>query len=136
MALHDALLLLVTGIASMCLGVVSVVAFSRRGSRSTPPKKSAHEDSPTENLRAALASLQADQAELYATLEKLTTTVKRLSSRAGMRELREQQNDHESSLPPNASKAEVLRHLGLAGKVGPAFAQAQLELETRNKRPN
>jgi hypothetical protein len=94
-----------------------VLVFSRGASRSTRRTKSEPEDSPSQDLRSALASLQADQAELYATLEKLTTTVKRLSSRAGMQELREQRNGHESSgrasgqnpPPTGAPKAELLR---------------------------
>jgi uncharacterized protein YlxW (UPF0749 family) len=140
MGVTDALLLLGTGILSSCLAVGSVLVFSRGASRSTRRTKSEPEDSPSQDLRSALASLQADQAELYATLEKLTTTVKRLSSRAGMQELREQRNGHESSgrasgqnpPPTGAPKAELLRYYGMAGKVGPQFAQAQLDIERRS----
>ena len=80
---------------------------------------------------AALAQLMADQAALYSTLEKLTTTVKRLSSRKGMQDLREREAAPPEAPPVGSDKATLLRHYGMAGKVGPAFAQAQLQLEHR-----
>ena len=74
---------------------------------------------------ANLAKALADQAELFATLGKLTTTVKRLSSRAGMEDLRSRRQD--DAPPPGASKAEIRRHYGFT-RDGPAFASHQLAL--------
>jgi Zn-dependent protease with chaperone function len=78
-----------------------------------------------------LQELEADQVALSSTQEKLSTTVKRLTSRAGMRELRDQKNGSSSDPPRGTSKADLLRHYGMSGKVGPEFAQAQLDYETR-----
>jgi hypothetical protein len=124
----------VTMTASVFCVVVAACARWVLGSRSTPTRKPkpSPEATPTSETHAALAAVQADQAVLFSTLEKLTTTIKRLSSRAGMREIREREQEDSNSAPPvGATKAELLRHYGLAGKVGPAFAQAQLELEHR-----
>lgn len=101
-------------------------------SRSTRPAKRPPSPEPTPNSpsQSEIASLAADQASLFSTLEKLTTTVKRLSSRQGMRETRERR-ESASAPPQGAPKAELLRYYGMSGKVGPAFAQAQLELEAR-----
>jgi hypothetical protein len=85
-----------------------------------------------------LSDLEADQVALSSTQEKLCTTVKRLTSRAGMREHRERENDSSSDPPVGTSKAELLRHYGMAGKVGPEFARAQMEMENAptKRRPN
>lgn len=67
---------------------------------------------------------------MFSTLEKLTTTVKRISSRQGMRDLREREaEDAAAPPPPGTSKAALLRYYGLSGKVGPAFARKQMEFE-------
>jgi len=105
-----------------------VVAVLRMASRSTPPAKRQASPPATPPSEAQLATLAADQAELFSTLGKLTTTVKRLSSRAGMQDYRERAATVEAP-PIGTSKAELLRHYGMSGKVGPAFAQAQLDLE-------
>lgn len=76
--------------------------------------------------------MAADQAALFSTLEKLTTTVKRLSSRNGMRELRE---THATAPPHGASKAQLREFYGISRMSGPEQAQHQLELEA-NKRSN
>jgi len=111
--------------------VCCVVAVSKLASRSTPRAKPKDSPPQTPLSEAQLATLAADQAELFSTLGKLTTTVKRLSSRAGMQELRERREAPEAP-PVGTSKAELLKHYGMSGKVGPAFAQAQLELERKH----
>lgn len=125
----------------LSLVIAACVRWSRGSpSTPTPKRKASPEATLTSETPAALAAVQADQAVLFSTLEKLTTTMKRLSSRAGMRELREkEQADSNSAPPPGASKAEVLRFYKMAGKVGPEFARAQQELELsrgNNERTN
>lgn len=123
----------------LCSLVVFAVVAWRRGSRSTRSAKQPTTPPVTPTSDAVLAQMQADQAALFSTLEKLTTTVKRVSSRAGMRDLREREHAAPEAPPVGASKAELLRHYGMSGKIGPAFAQAQLELETsraETERPN
>lgn len=66
--------------------------------------------------------------ELTSTVETLTESHKRLRSREGMRELRERRKG--AGRPE--TKGELLQRLGLAGKAGPAFAQAQLELNANH----
>jgi hypothetical protein len=119
------LLLIVT--ASTCLLAWCVLGVWLKGSRSTQSRKSPPSPPPIQTSDAALAQLQADQAALFSTLEKLTTTVKRLSSRNAMRERREQPAG--ARPPPGTPKAELLRYYGMAGKTGPAFAQAQMDLD-------
>jgi len=88
---------------STALAVASVVVCSRVGSRFTrvltrkPPSES------------TLAKLAVDQAELFSSLDSLTTTVKRLSSRRGMQELRSDRAA--SEIPNNLSKAELRRRI-------------------------
>ena len=96
-------------------------------SRSTQRMKS--QDVPSTQISGAqLAAVQAEMAELFSTLGKLTTTVKRISSRHGMADLRER--EAQPVVPPvGAPKVELLRHYGMAGKVGPEFARAQMERE-------
>jgi hypothetical protein len=77
-----------------------------------------------------LATLVADQAALFSAFEKMAVTVKRLSSRAGMRDVRDRQAT--AAPPEGTSKADLYRHYGFAGKVGPDFARAQQEFELRN----
>lgn len=119
--------------------VLYVIALLRPGSRSTPSKKPSPstEQTPSSVTDARVAAMEADQAALFSTLEKLTTTIKRLSSRAGMRDLREREREDSNEAPPvGASKTELLRHYGFAGKAGPNFARAQQEYETRKKETN
>lgn len=121
------LLLAIAILSGFSAAACALVAW-RLASRSTPSRKSPPSPPPTQTSDAALAQLQADQASLFSTLEKLTTTVKRLSSRNGMRELREERQTP-AAPPVGASKVQLLRHYGMAGKVGPEFARAQLERE-------
>lgn len=115
-------------IISQLLVVAFAVACWRWGSPSTRRAKQPPFTTPTPPSAPDLARVEADQAELFSTLAKLTTTVKRLSSRAGMQELRA--NRGQGDVPPvGTSKAELLRHYGMLGKIGPSFAQAQLDLD-------
>jgi hypothetical protein len=130
-------------ISSMLLPAASVFVVWKLVSRSTPPAKRPSSPPPTPPSDSHLARVEADQAELFSTLAKINTTVKRLSSRAGMADLREQRAAPAAreEPPKGTSKAELFRHYGLSGKVGPAFAQAQLALEADMKindhgRPN
>lgn len=128
---HDVLLYcLITLSLSIPLAVGCAIGLSKRGSRSTPTAKrpTSPPEMPDSPSRSEIASLRADVDSLCSTLEKNSTTLKRLSSRQGMRELRERKES--GSVPPRgAGKAELLRHYGFSGKVGPAFAQAQLQME-------
>lgn len=129
------LILLLSAVAGYALGAL------KRGSASTRPTKQPPLPPPTPPSDTALAQVMADQAELFSTLGKLTTTVKRLSSRQGMQDVRARREaeDSNSAPPVGTSKADLLRYYGMSGKVGPAFAQAQRELELRqanNERSN
>lgn len=127
------------------LGITMASAFwlvarargsSRRASRATTPESQLASLDPTlQELRRRLSTVEADQVDLSSSQEKLHTTVKRLTSRAGMQELRERRS-HSSPPPVGTSKADLLRHYGMSGKIGPAFAQAQLELERDTQRTN
>lgn len=123
---------------NLLLAGCAVVAL-RRASPSSPRAKPRNSPPPTQDSEnpslAKLAQLDSDQAALFSTLEKLTTTVKRLSSRAGMREHRAREDQREAP-PKGTPKAELLRHYGMSGKVGPAFAQAQLEIDRDRDRDN
>lgn len=127
--------LLAMTIISICSAVACVVVLLKRGSASTrrPKPQASPEQTPSSEVQLALASVQVDQAALFSELEKITTTVKRLSSRQGMRDSRERERAQSSEAPPTGTpKAELLRYYGMSGKVGPAFAQAQLELERKH----
>lgn len=100
------------------------------GSASTRRAKPQHSPPVTQPSASALAEVQADQAALFSTLEKISTTVKRLSTRQGMRESRERaQADPGAAPPPGTPKAELYRHYGIAGKTPRQIAQHQLDLE-------
>lgn len=134
MALNAAQWLLVTLISSGLLVVGFALASWLGASRSTRGRRPPDLPEPTQNsldpsVTAALARLEADQAALFSTLEKLTMTVKRLSSRAGMQDLRAERASSTSEPPEGTSKAELLRHYGMSGKVGPDFAREQLRRE-------
>jgi len=135
------LLLLNTGITLTLLVAYCVAAVLRRDSRSTRPPKQPRSPPPTQLSENPsdldLAKLAIDQAELFSTLGKLTTTVKRLSSRQGMQDSRARKENGSNSDPPvGTSKAELLRHYGMSGKVGPEFARAQQQFELRDRDNN
>jgi len=121
-----ALCLLGTGIASLLLAVGYVLACWREGSRSTRKTKSPPEASiPISD--AHYAALRAEMAELYSTLEKLTTTVTRLSSRQGMRDVRARATNADPP-PTGTSKAELRKFYNVNGLSPKQFAERQLEL--------
>jgi hypothetical protein len=136
-------LLCLLGTVFLLMLLVALYASVRwmRGSASTRRPKPSSSTAPiqTSDLEARVAQMAADQAALFSTLEKLTTTIKRLSSRAGMQDRRERSKeerefaDQASPPPVGASKTELLRHYGMAGKIGPDFARAQQQYETRKK---
>lgn len=117
-----------TLISSLSVVASCVLAFSRWGSASTRRTRAPRSDEPTPTS-GQLAQLQADQVELFSALEKITRSVNRLNSRAGMREKREHDQDERAEPPRGTPKAELLRHYGMSGKVGPDFARAQQQLE-------
>lgn len=75
-------------------------------------------------LRKQVREAHIEIGELTSTVETLTESHKRLRSREGMRDLRERRKARSGP----ETKAELLQRLGLAGKAGPDFAKAQLEL--------
>ena len=119
-----ALSLLGTGIASLLLVAGYVLACWREDSSSTRRTTSPREPS-TPLSDAHYASLRAEMAELYSTLEKLTTTVTRLSSRQGMREVRARVAG--VAPPPGTDKATLRKHYGVAGLSPVEFARRQLD---------
>lgn len=104
---------LVTSITSICWGVASARACSRAVFLCGQAQKSAAMANEMPPSHAALAKVSAEQAELFSILEKLTTTVTRLSSRQGMRDVRAR----EANAPPpeGASKAELRKYYGVNG---------------------
>lgn len=85
----------------------------------------------TPSSAARLETLAAEQAEFAVSLQKISTTVKRLSSRYGMAELRERRDDEPP--PIGTPKAQLrlwyTRKTGFAPGTGPEFARHQLKLE-------
>lgn len=71
--------------------------------------------------------LEALTAELNSNFENLLESHKRLRSREGMRTLREKRTSTAVE-----TKAQLLQRLGLAGKAGPDFARAQLQLNAND----
>jgi predicted secreted protein len=108
---------LFTSILSIFLAAASAAGCWRLASR---VGRALNRKPPSEST---LAKLAADQAEVFSSLESLATTVKRLSSRRGMQDMRARREAEPMS------KAELLRSLNMSGLTGAAFAQRQLQLE-------
>lgn len=125
---------LATLILSTSLAVACVVVSWRWASAAIRPRKPPPSELTTPTS-GRLDRIEADQVELSSNLEKVLVTMKRLNSRAAVQDHRARQNGELSAPPRGTSKAELLRYYGMAGKVGPAFAQAQLDLE-QSQRPN
>lgn len=105
MEISAAQCLLVIGITLIFSGVAYAVGRWQDGSRFTSKKRSS--DAPPIPISDAhYLALRAEMAELSLTLEKLTTTVKRISSREGMRALRAERATGDAP-PVGASKAEL-----------------------------
>lgn len=101
---------LVILILSTCMCVACAVACLRAASGSA-------------RLRKQMRDIHIEIGELTSTVETLTDSHKRLRSREGMRDLRARRAG-----PQQETKAQLLQRLGLAGKAGPDFARAQLNL--------
>lgn len=100
---------------------VSAVAWCARASsvsasRCTALEKLVRELVTTPPSDAKLAALSADLAESFSTLEKLTTTVRRLSSRHGMEEMRARRST-QGPPPPGAGKAELRSYAMRTGQL-------------------
>lgn len=124
MATFGAQFLLVTLICSLSVGAACAAGAWWLASRATRKRK-APPSTLSEGLEARFARIEADQAELFSTLERVTTTTKRLTSRAG---LRERQNSPDA-LPVGTPKAELRKAYGIAGMSGPEQARMQLQRE-------
>lgn len=92
-----------TSLLSMSLAAASAVACSRLASRCIRALK---RKPPSEST---LARLAADQAEVFSSLESLATTVKRLSSRRGMQDVRATRTAEGE--PGMLSKAELRKRI-------------------------
>lgn len=127
--------LLGIAIFSLSVAAFSVLVSWRTATRCTRALKSLHALVATRTSDAKLSRVLADQAELFSTLESITTTVKRLSSRAGMQDVRARRSpSSEGDAPPaGTSKAELRRHYGLLGKSAPEIARAQLSMVPNNE---
>jgi len=119
-------------IFSLSVAVCSVLVCWRTGTRCTRALKSLRGLVLTQTSDAKLSRALADQAELFSTLERLTTTVKRLSSRAGMQDVRARGSQEGEPPPVGTSKAELRRHYGLVGKSAPEIARAQFSMVPNN----
>lgn len=140
MADFELQLLLIMTVTSTLLAVGCAVVAYRTVSASTRSRKQPPSPPPTPSSDG-LPSVRAELAELSSAVESLATTVKRLSSRQGMADLRARRKDEQQSAQPpvGAPKAELYRHFGLLGKAGPAFARRQMDIETeinRQEEPN
>jgi hypothetical protein len=99
-------------------GAVCAALAWRWASASTRHKKQAPLPPSTAISETRFAAIEADQAELFSTLQKLTTTVKRLSSRAGMELVRDRQSG--GPPPPGTPKAELRRYYSVnPGQIDP-----------------
>jgi len=122
--------LLTMAIASLPWGVAFAVRSWRAASRSTQRPKSPPSPEGTPVSRGEFAKLEADVGELFSALSKNSTTLRRLSSRAGMEDVRARQAAPPSATAPplGASKVELRRFYGLEGKSPREIAQQQLKL--------
>lgn len=93
-----------TATLSVLALVLSALAFFRPESRFT-------------SLRKQLRSLELEIAALTSSMDSVITTVKRLSSREGMRELRSKRTaDSADAPPPPGTPKEQLRRRFLTGR--------------------
>ncbi len=116
-------------ILSISLAASCVLVCWRWASASTRRAKRP-ESEPLTPISGRLERLEADQVALSSALESISITMKRLSSRTAVQEHRARAKGERSEAPPlGTPKAELLRHYGMAGKIGPEFARAQMEIE-------
>lgn len=97
-----ALLLLITSTLSICLAVFSVVRCSKLASRFIELRRWVRSQITTPPSDAKLNALLADQVALSSALQSVGKTVKRMSSRSGMDELRA---ERKNGPPPLGNKA-------------------------------
>lgn len=126
--------ILTVGSALLCLltiGMLSIWWLAARVRRLSKLVSAAtHSEKAPARWESRLQELEADQVSLSSSYEKVARELKRLNSRAGMREFRAESTQAELPIPPvGTSKADLLRHYGMAGKVGPDFARAQMQRE-------
>lgn len=123
---------LAIAITSICLAAICASACWIAVSRSTRLTNALRELQRTPTSAARFETLEAEQAEFALSLQKLSSTVKRLSSRYGMAELRERR-EADAQPPVGAPKAQLrlwaARRTGVMPGVGPEFAKAQLKFE-------
>lgn len=86
---------LCTLICLLCCGVALAALRSLRAFESSRPQK-------------RLSEVEVSQAELASTLESLTTSLKRLSAKTNMRNLRQQRADDEPPLTKAEARAKYL----------------------------
>lgn len=114
---NAALFSLAMSIGSIFLAVVSVVVSLRTGSRCTRGLKSLRKLALTQSSDSKLAKVETDLAELFSTLSKINTTVRRVSSRHGMQELREGRSSQaDANKPPPFGDKKAAREFYLNGK--------------------
>ncbi len=101
--------------------VLSVALYSKLVSRFTGLQKWARSQLMTPPSDAKLNELLADQVALSSALASVGKTVKRLSSRSGMEELRAERKS--AAPPPGASKEEVRKYYGLNGLTSAEIAR-------------
>lgn len=137
-ALGGLLCLLAIVILSKCWLALRAMRASQRASAATPTEKA-----PT-SWESRLRELEADQVSLSSTFEKVARELKRLNSRAGMRELRSESSPEPASAALDLSDPEVRRKhkvalmqkYGVAGKTPSQWAQRQLEIERTTAHPD
>jgi hypothetical protein len=131
MAPDAQLSLLITVILLVCLGASFAFALWRVASRATRPKKPPPSPALTEASESRFAKIETDQAELFSILQKLNTTLRRLSSRAGMQDLRERRS---SDAPPlGTPKAQLREFYKLNGMSPQQVAQRQMFTERQQE---
>jgi len=134
MVISAALLSLCIAILSLLLGATCAVVCWRAVSRCTQLMNALREVQRTPTSAARFETLEAEQVEFASSLQKISKTVKRLSSRYGMEELRERRGNEETDAPPiGAPKTELRawasRKVGAQIGQGPEFARQQLKYE-------
>jgi len=112
-------------ISSLLLAALSAIVSFRVASRSTQQRNWLRRQVLTQTSDAHYAKLRAEMLELCVALEKTNTTVKRLSSRAGMADVRERRANEPP--PLGTPKAQLRLHYGLLGKTPQEIAKIQLQ---------
>jgi len=125
-------LLLCSLLMSILSGLVAVGCVVRCLTLASRVTRALNRKPPSEST---LSKVVADVAELNSSFQSLARTLKRLSSRHGMAELRETRAAAEGPPPIGTPKAELRKYYGLQ-QSGPEFAKRQLQLVPPNKQDN